>query len=259
MYEIMKNKAGRGIGGRSGKAVVWLLVLLAAAACLLGAGYLFLKTYTVRTVYVEGNVHYTQEEIQDFVMDGPLGSNSLFLSFKYRNKGVENIPFVDVMDVGILSPDTIKITVYEKALAGYVKYMDSYMYFDKDGYVVECSSVMTAGIPQIVGLNFEHVVLGEALPVEDPAVFSSIMSLTKLLGKYDLASDKIFFHSSGEITIYFGQIKAALGSNTKLLEEKVMRLPELLGKVEGKSGTFRMENYSDDNTNIPFELDKTGA
>ena len=259
MYEMMRNKAGRGNEGRSGKAVIWLLVLLAAAACLLGAGYLFLKTYTIRTVYVEGNVHYTQEEIETIVMEGPFGHNSLYLSFKYRKKGVEDIPFVDVMDVNILSPDTIKITVYEKALAGYVKYMDSYLYFDKDGYVVECSSVITAGIPQIVGRHFDHVVLGEMLPVEDTDIFNSVMSLTKLMDKYDLTADKIFFHSTGEITIYFGQIKVALGSNSRLLEEKVMRLPELLGKVEGKSGTFRMENYSEDNTNIPFELDNTGS
>lgn len=259
MYEMMRNKTGRESSGRSGKVIIWLLVVLAAAACLLGAGYLFFKTYTIRTVYVEGNVHYTQEEIQNFVMKGPLGSNSLYLSFKFRHKGVEDIPFVDVMDVNILSPDTIKITVYEKALAGYVKYMDTYMYFDKDGYVVECASVKTVGIPQIAGLSFDHMVLGEILPVEDTDIFNSIMSLTKLLNKYELTADKIFFSSANEITVYFGSVKVALGSNSKLLEEKFMRLPELLKKVEGKSGTFRLENYSEDNTNIPFELDKTGS
>lgn len=50
---------------------------------------------------------------------------------------------MDVMNVSILAPDTIKITVYEKALAGYVKYLDTYMYFDKDGYVVESSGIRT--------------------------------------------------------------------------------------------------------------------
>lgn len=84
-------------------------------------------------------------------MSGPLGDNSLYLSLKYRDRGIQDIPFVDVMNVSILAPDTIKITVYEKALAGYVKYLDTYMYFDKDGYVVESSGIRTQGIPRSRG------------------------------------------------------------------------------------------------------------
>ena len=115
----------------------------------LGGGAVALHSvYTVRTVYVEGNVHYTEDEIMEIVMSGPLGDNSLYLSLKYRDRGIQDIPFVDVMNVSILAPDTIKITVYEKALAGYVKYLDTYMYFDKDGYVVESSGIRTQGIPQ---------------------------------------------------------------------------------------------------------------
>ena len=187
---------------RTGKRFgIKILILLVFAAVILGAGYYVLDTYRIETVYVEGNVHYTEEEVKGFVMDGILGDNSLYLSLKYKNKGVENIPFVDVMDVTILSPDTIKISVYEKALAGYVKYLDTYMYFDKDGYVVESSSVKTVGVPQITGLEFDHVILGEKLPVENEEVFNDILNITMLLNKYDLVADKIFFHSSGDMTI----------------------------------------------------------
>ena len=106
-------------------------------------------------------MHYTEDEIKKIVMSGPLGNNSLYLSLKYRDRGIQDVPFVDVMNVSILAPDTIKITVYEKALAGYVKYLDTYMYFDKDGYVVESSGIRTQGVPQITGLAFNHIVLGE--------------------------------------------------------------------------------------------------
>ena len=208
----------------------------------LGGGAVALHSvYTVRTVYVEGNVHYTEDEIMEIVMSGPLGDNSLYLSLKYRDRGIQDIPFVDVMNVSILAPDTIKITVYEKALAGYVKYLDTYMYFDKDGYVVESSGIRTQGIPQITGLSFDHVVLGE--PVEDPQVFSRIMDLTKLLNKYSLAADKIYLHSSGDITIYFGQIKVSMGSDNSHIEDKLQLLPDFLEKLQGKSGTLQMENY----------------
>ena len=102
-----------------GKRAIRLLAVAAVlTAVILGAGYYIRSTYTVRTVYVEGNVHYTEDEIKEIVMDGLLGDNSLYLSLKYRNKGIEGIPFVDVMDVSVLAPDTIKITVYEKMLTG---------------------------------------------------------------------------------------------------------------------------------------------
>lgn len=241
---------------RSGRRIgIKILAVLIVLAVLLGIAAFILEKYEIKTVYVEGNVHYTKEEIRDLVMDGVLGNNSLYLSMKYKNKGVEGIPFVDVMDVSILSPDTIKITVYEKALTGYIKYLDTYMYFDKDGYVVESSTVKTAGIPQITGLSFDYVVLEEPLPVEDAAVFDSILDVTKLLNKYELVSEKIYFNSGGEITVYFGDIKVTLGNEPARMEDKIMLLPTFLPELTGKSGTLRMEKYDEGSGKYTFKPD----
>ena len=235
-----KLKSGR-------KSWIKVLVILAVLMILAGAGWYVLDMHTVRTVYVEGNVHYSQEEIQNLVMEGPLGNNSLFLSMKYRNKGMEDIPFVDAMDVSILAPDTIKITVYEKALAGYVKYMDTYVYFDKDGYVVESSAVKTVGIPQVTGLQLDYVVLGQPLPVQEgyEDVFGTILEVTKLLNKYELVADKIYFHGNSSITLHFKDAKVALGNETDRLEDKIMCLPQILPNLTDKAGTLQMEAYSE--------------
>lgn len=231
-----------------------MLLLLGISAALLGAGYYVRVTYTIQNVYVTGNIHYTQEEIQEIVMDGPLGNNSLYLSLKYKNKGIEDIPFVDVMDVSILSPDTIRITVYEKALAGYVEYMDSFMYFDKDGYVVESSRVKTDGVPQITGLQFESCTLGQKLPVEREDIFASIMDLTKLLSKYELSPDRIYFRDYTEITLFFADVRVALGVGDNL-EEKLTVLPTFLQGLAGQSGILRMEKYDRDTRTTVFETD----
>lgn len=221
---------------------------------LLAGGVTYIRiTYTIKTVYVEGNVHYTEEEIKNIVMEGPLGDNSLYLSAKYKNKGIEGVPFVDVMDVNILSPDTIKIIVYEKTLVGYVKYMDTYVYFDKDGCVVESSSVRTVGVPEIVGLEFDHMVTGEKLAVENEGIFSQILDITKLLQKYSLTSDKIYFNKSGEINIYFGEIRVALGNEPARLEDKLMVLPGVLAKLEGKHGTLQMQTYDEASGKYAFK------
>lgn len=227
----------------------WIILLVFIVA-IAGGIYYVLHTYTIQTVYVEGNLHYAQEEIKDIVMGGPLGNNSLYLSLKYKHKGIKDVPFVDEMDVTILSPDTIKISVYEKALAGYIKFMDSYMYFDKDGYIAECSSIKTEGIPQITGLSFEYVALGQMLPVENDDIFKNIMSITKLMNKYELNADKIYFPSTKDVVIYFKEVKVILGSDNSQLEDKIMLLPQLLENVIDKKGILHMEN-----SNITFEPD----
>lgn len=234
---------------RAGICILAAVIFLGAAAGL----YCLRAAYTVRTVYVEGNVHYTEDEIKAIVMKGALGDNSLYLALKYKNKGVEGIPFVDVMDVEILSPDTVKVTVYEKALTGCIKYMDAYMYFDKDGCVVECSSVRTMGVPQVTGLVFDHVVVGEVLEVEDEGAFGNILKITKLLQKYSLASDKIYFNRSGEVTIYFGDVKVALGNDAATLEDKLMLLPGFLQELEGKKGILQMQAYDAESGKYAFK------
>jgi len=224
--------------------MVKVLAVLSIIAILLGVFYYLASTHTIKNVYVEGNMHYTKGEIKEIVMEGPFGNNSLYLSMKYRNTGIENVPFVDVMDVEVLSPDTIKIIVYEKALAGYIEFMDNYLYFDKDGYVVENSNIITEGVPLITGFDFSYVIMGEKLPVENEIVFKNIMDITKLLSKYELSADKIFFASESDITVFFGNIRVNLG-NTKNLEEKIMNLPQFLSSLAGKSGTLNLENYGE--------------
>lgn len=235
------------------KAGIILLALVILAAAALGVCAYIKTTYTVKTVYVEGNVHYSEDEIKAIVMDGILGDNSLYLSLKYRNKGIEGVPFVDVMDVKVLAPDTIKIIVYEKTLTGYIEYMDTYLYFDKDGYLVESSSMKTAGVPQITGLEFDHAVVGQQLPVENKDIFNNILNITKLLKKYELSAEKIYFNGSGDITVYFGQVKVALGNDAVTLEDKLMLLPELLPSLEGKSGTLQMISYDESGGKYTFK------
>lgn len=204
-------------------------------------------------ITVEGNLHYSREEIIDMVLTDRLSYNSLYLSLKYRNKEIKNIPFIETMSVKVVSQDKITITVYEKSVAGYVEYMGRYMYFDRDGIVVESSETKTQGIPQVTGVRFDHVVLYEPLPVENADIFQQILSITQMLSKYEIVTDKIYFNESLEITLYFGSVKVRLGKDD--LEEKIIRLQYILPQLEGESGVLKMENYTDESQNITFKRD----
>lgn len=230
------------------RAVLIGVVLLAVSFALL------VTQFSVTEVKVEGNEHYTDAQIKEMVLPEGMLNNSLYLSVVYRNKEIKDIPFVEMMDVEIVSNHTIRINVYEKALAGCVNYLGNYMYFDREGIVVETSDRLTDGVPQIKGLTFQHVVMHEKLPVEDSTIFSKILNITQLLAKYDLKADKIFFGSNKDVTLYFGQARVYLGTDEKM-DEKIMQLVPILPHLEGKAGVLDMEEFDENTENIPFNMD----
>jgi len=235
----------------------WILLpVLVCAVCGLVAGGAYInEKYTITTVYVDGNVHYTADEIKEMVLGDVLSANSLYLSLKYRFKGIDDIPFVADIEVTILAPDTIRITVYEKSVAGYVEYLERYMYFDKDGVVVEASQEKTAGIPLVTGLSFDHVVLYEPLPVENEEVFNQILDMSQMLTKYGLSADRIYFNANYEMTIYFGEVRVSIGEQENI-DDKFMMLSQILGDLEGKKGVLRLENYTSSTSTVTFEPDE---
>lgn len=206
-----KEKESPGEFLRGHKSLFIIGGMLTVFLAVIAAVFIYIiKNYTVTTIYVEGNIHYTNEEIIDMVMEGHYGNNSLLLSLVYKDKSITDIPFIEKMDVSVMDPNTIKIEVYEKALAGYVEYLERYMYFDKDGIVVESSYEKTDGVPMVAGLKFDYVVVHERLPVEDEAIFASILNITQLVNKYNLSVDRIYFGSDGSLTLYFDEVKAAI-------------------------------------------------
>ena len=49
--------------------MVKVLGILTGIACVLGVIYYLASTYTIKNVYVEGNVHYSKDEIKEIVDD----------------------------------------------------------------------------------------------------------------------------------------------------------------------------------------------
>lgn len=226
---------------------VVLLVAFAALAFLL-------LHYRVTNVEVIGNNHYSEQEIKDMVLKGNALDNSLLLSVKYRNKSIRDIPFIESMDVEVIGADSIRIMVYEKSLAGCVTYLGNYMYFDREGIVVESAPEITDGVPEISGLQFGYVQLYEKLPVEDESIFKEILNLTQLLDKYEISADKIYFDPDMKVTLYFGDARVRLGNGSRI-DEKIMQLSVMVPAIEGKSGVLDMTDFSENTKSLTFEPD----
>ncbi len=231
--------------------VIVSIVLLVVIVGLLAFIYIR-DNYTVTNIYVTGNTHYSNEEIIDMVMTDDLCKNSLYLSLKYRNKAIEDIPFIEKMSVEIMAPDTVKINVYEKAIAGYISYLGHYMYFDRDGIVVESSMEPSDDVPEVLGLTFDYIIIYEKLPIENEEIFDEILDITQLLSKYNLSADKIFFDSDYNLYLYFDGVEVSIGTND-FIDEKIIQLQYILPNLEGKTGVLEMKDYDEDTKNITFE------
>ena len=106
-----------------------LAVILLAAALLLSV--------RISEVTVTGNERYTKEELTQILFPDQWSRNSLFCFFRDRLQEHVQIPFVEDYEIVFQGPGKVEVIVYEKSVVGYVSYMSSYMYFDKDGIIVE--------------------------------------------------------------------------------------------------------------------------
>ena len=237
------------------KTVKKLIVVLAALAVLFILGLSFAGVFRVRQVTVTGNAYYTKEEVVDLLLDEGSLQNTLLVYLRYKYQEHPEIPFIDDFEVTMDSWQSLKIRVYEKNMVGYMRYLGQDVYFDKDGIVVESSTQELEGIPQISGVTFDSLAIHQPLSVEDPTIFDTILSITKLLTKYDLAPDEIRFGAGGELFLQLGDVKVALGTGENL-DEKISRLKQLEGDLKDKSGTLHMENYTDETTHISLESAK---
>lgn len=236
--------------GNKRKVILLFILLLLAAAVLAVVGI-----FSIKKINISGNENYTEEEIEKLIFNNKYCYNSLYLYWKYNYNKEYSFPFIDTIDVELISNNEVKINVYEKSMVGYIEYLGSYMYFDKDGIVVESSSELVEGVPLITGLKFDHIILYKELAVEDKAVFNTIVSITQLLAKHEITPDRIYFNSSYDMTLYFGDARVNLGADNET-EEKIILLKNILQDLEGLSGVLHMENYTEGVSNITFEKDK---
>ncbi len=238
---------------RGGKSAV----ILAVAVFLLLAVVAGICSIKIQNITVTGNEKYTDEEVVNLVFPDDVSKSTVFCYLREHFGKHEKIPFVEDYKLVIKGLTSAEIIVYEKSVVGYVSYMSSYMYFDKDGIIVESANKQLAGIPWITGLKFGHIVLYQKLPLESDRIFEEILNLTQVLSIYELSVDRIQYNTLGEATLYMGEIEVILGSNDGL-NGKIAELRDMLPQLEGRSGTLYLENYDETKTNPMYTFKPRG-
>lgn len=231
--------------GRKGKYIV-LGAVLALAALLVGAFFVF----RVTEIEYIGDDHYSNEELNEKLFDNAK-PNALFY-FLFEQANHRDIPFIQKYDVEIRWPSKMVVTIYEKPVIGYVNYMGSNMYFDRDGVVVESSNRVLSGVPRIDGLKFKEIILNSKLEVGNEEIYGRVLDLTQGFDKYDLKADKIYFDDDGNVTMTMADVKVILGKCDNL-SDKLYELKQMLPQLEGRRGVLHMEDYTEDTRSVIFK------
>lgn len=223
--------------------VLCILTILAA---------IFFFMFRLKNIEVSESEYYTQEDLTRYVKNSVWDNNTLFFYFKLKFGDKIDIPFVQKIDTQYVDSNTVKLIVYYKKIVGCVNYMNEYIYFDKDGQVLEISEEAVDSIPLFTGINFKRMNLYEPLAVEDNTVFSKIVDISQLLTRYELTMDKVSFDINQNVTLYTKDIKILLGNRTSY-DESIAELTGILPKLEGLKGECDMTDYSPEQKNIPFK------
>ena len=202
----------------------------------------------ISEVRVRGNKTYTAEQAEAMVFSEYWDRNTALCLINNLRHKKKTLPFVQDYEIHLTGPVSCDLIVYEKNPIGCIVYMSNYMYFDKDGIMVESSQVRLPDVPVIRGLQFGHVVLGKKLPAGSAQTFNEIMNLTQQFNLYEIACDSIQFDELHNITVNLAgdDISVYLGGDEDILA-KISVLHDMLPEIRdrGLEGTLDLSNYND--------------
>lgn len=234
------------------KRTIYAIILSVMLFCFVMI--IFLLLFQVRKIEVSGNRYLTNQEIADWLEEDELSTNSIYLMIKFHFMDYEMLPAMEDVKVGLKSPWTVKVTVEEKRIVGYIMLGEEAVYFDKDGIVLAQTVEWWDDVPCIEGLNVEKVTLFEELPVskDNKKAFEHLLDMSQTLKKYDLQPDRIVC-SGSDLQLYFGNKCAILGDDN--LADRIAQIPPILEKLGEQKGTLHLEHYDENNTSISFIKD----
>ncbi len=200
--------------------------------------------FHIDTIKVEGTSIYTEEEIKTSVFARQYSDNELILLLYNKIFGINKLPFVEDIDIDYEDRNTVLLHVYDKTISGCIKYMGQYVYFDKEGRVLESLPRRRQEVPVVSGIQFGDFSIGEKFKVEDDSLFDSIMNVSQLISHYGISVKRIHVND-GDIILYSGNVQVNLGKK-KLYNDQIAALSGVLGTTSKKklSGTIDMENYN---------------
>lgn len=232
---------------KSHRLYAFVVLLLAAAILVLSVLVLFY----VQQIKVEGNEYCTDQQIVDTVRSDKYSINTLYIAGKYAIGKGKSLPCLESIHVSLSAPWTLKVTVREKPIVGYLENKDNYAYFDKEGMVVSMSPTLIEGLPCIEGVSMKDIKLYSRLETDDSKIFEEILETSQEAVKQKISADRIVCRGD-EIYLDIGKTYVNLGNQVS--SDQIAQIPPILEKLGGQEGTLHLENYSESSDTITFDI-----
>ena len=241
------------------------LKIAAAAVCLLAVVAAVGLIPRVTGINVTGNRYYTAAEISDGILSGNIMDAPLVMLVRSLTGLKPELMGVDSYTMSLTGLTTADVTVKEKAFMGYVGFLGSNLYFDRDGVILKSTREHFEGIPEIKGLDFSSAVLGGRLPVTRDALLLEVLQISQYLaaekvrwGDADVPLstlvDTITFDSTENISCMVDDILILLGAGENL-EGKLHEMSDILPNLQGRSGILHLESYDPVNGNSMYRFE----
>ena len=248
----MRNRTYTHVGRNKNHRITAIILLL-----LFGATGWFFIFFLFRNVEVAGSTHYSDEQVKDIVLKGPLADNSILAPFFCSRKSTGEISFIDAVEVSYVEPDTILIGVKEKQSIGCVRYLDCYVYFDREGTAIESSVERDENIPYYAGMEPSSICLNQPIQLKDGVFLRVAVSLFQMFQENVQPPDYVSVDEQSKIMLVYGEVQVNLGKN-ECLDDKISRMSAILPQLGGRKGILHLENVTSERKNITFE-DTGGA
>ena len=152
--------------------------------------------FHIDNVKVSGTEIYSSQDIEKSVFSRKFSDNQLVFRVYQKIFGINKLPLVEEIEVKYKSHDTVELVVYDKTLSGCIKYMGQFVYFDKDGIVMQSMSEHREGVPIVTGIKFGDFTVGEKFKVDDDSLFDAIMNVSQLVNHYGISVKRIHINNS---------------------------------------------------------------
>lgn len=164
----------------------------------------FAPFFNINTILVTGSTRYTSEKIIE-VSGLILGENGfrklklepdaiLELRLIDSEMKIEQLPYVKDSTVSLVFPDKVSIEVTEREPAAVIRYLDSYLTVDREGYVLESANQRPKGdLKEIRGIEFGKYTMGGQLEASDISLIQTAVEIIEAVKISDSSTEfKLF-------------------------------------------------------------------
>lgn len=221
------------------KIIIALIILL----LFVGIVFFVFNMFKIKTINISGSDIYTYDQLYEYIFADRNDENIILFKFTNSRNEMPTIPFIAQVDIETVGMNTLNVTVYEKAVIGYVTYKGTNMYFDKDGLVVESSTRVLEGVVEVRGLEFDSIVLYQELYVGNEKIFKTLQDVTQYLEKYKIMPNAIVIEKDEKINLLMDGVTIKLGKNDYNMTAKIYELSCMMEYFDGRKGVLDMEEY----------------